>query len=76
MRTLMRPSCGRRFSAMFRWLKFNARNDRGLEALELRRTGNFLQFTVDAITDAKFISKGSRWTSEARSSMASVQGPG
>ncbi len=55
-RILMRPSCGTRFSAMLRLLRdLDARNDRRLEALDLRGHRHFLQQAVDAVADAQLV---------------------
>jgi hypothetical protein len=52
----MRPSCGRRFSAMLRWLKILTRETMaGWKRFQLRGHGNFLQFAVNAVADAKFV---------------------
>ena len=56
MRTLMRPSCGRRFSAMLRWLKILTRETMaGWKRFSCAGTGTVLQHAVNAVADAEFV---------------------
>ena len=52
----MRPSCGRRFSEMFiPRHDLDARDERGLVALQLRRHRRLVQDAVDAVADAQLV---------------------